>query len=85
MEEDPENGKESSHSAHANGMNEQLETLPTLCNRYVPERPLQVTTENTHGQLFMYTQVSPDETFTERYNTFISTVDSVNKRTMIMT
>jgi len=24
MEEAPENGKESSHSAHANGMNEQM-------------------------------------------------------------
>jgi hypothetical protein len=24
MEEDPENGKESSHSAHANGMNESI-------------------------------------------------------------
>jgi hypothetical protein len=26
MEEDPENGKDSSHSAHANGMNEQTHT-----------------------------------------------------------
>jgi len=75
-------------------MNERLQTLPTLCNRYVPEAPLQVTTEYTHAQLFMYTQVSPDEIFTERYSTksnsslntaFISTVDSVNKTTVIVT
>jgi len=42
----------------------------------------------------MYTQVSPDEICTERYTTktnsslntaFISTLDSVNKRTMIIT
>ena len=94
MEEAPEKGKESPHSAHANGMNEWLQTLPTLCNRYVPEGPLQVTTDYTHGQLFTYTQVSPDEIFTERYATktnsslytaLISTVDSVNKRTTIMT
>jgi len=94
MEEAPEKGKESSHSAHANGMNEWLQTLPTLRNRYLPEGPLQATTDYTHGQIFMYTQVSPDEIFTERYATktnsslytaFISTVDAVNKRTMIMT
>jgi len=29
MEETPENGKESSHSAHANGMNEN--ELPNIC------------------------------------------------------
>jgi len=42
----------------------------------------------------MSTQVSPDEKFTERYTqktnsslytAFVSTVDSVNKRTKIMT
>jgi hypothetical protein len=94
MEEAPEKGKESSHSAHANGMNEWLQTLPTLCNRYVPEGLLQVTTQYIHGQLLMYTQVSPNEIFTELYSTksnssfyiaFISTVGSVNKRTTIMT
>ena len=88
MEEAPEKGKESPHSAHANGMNEWLQTLPTLCNRYVPEGPLQVTTEYTHGQLFMYTQVRPDEIFTKwhatktnssLYTAFISTVDCKQK------
>ena len=65
-------------------------------NTYTPHFPedlLQVTTEYTYGQLFMYTQVSPDENCTERYttktnsslnNTFILTVDSVLIRTMIM-
>ena len=94
MEEAPEKGKETSHSAHANAMNEWLQTLPNLCNRYVAEGPLQVTTEYTHGQLFMYTQLSPYEICNERYATktnsslntaFISTVDSVDKKTMIMT
>ena len=36
MEEAPENGKESSHSAHANGMNEysiNLKQSPTKCTR----------------------------------------------------
>ena len=37
------------------------QTHPTLCNRYVPEGPLQVQTDYTNGQLFMSTQVSPDE------------------------
>ena len=71
-----------------------LQTLPTLCNRYVPEGLLQVRTDYTHGQLFMSTQVSPNEKFTELYTrktnsslytAFISTVDSVNKGTTIMT
>jgi hypothetical protein len=35
MEEAPENGKELSHSAHANGMNERAD-YPLLKNRFVP-------------------------------------------------
>jgi len=34
MEEAPENGKELSHSAHANGMNELKKILRTLWNHF---------------------------------------------------
>jgi hypothetical protein len=34
MEEAPENGKESSHSAHVNGMNEFLDLSQCNCLRY---------------------------------------------------
>jgi hypothetical protein len=33
MEEDPENGKESSHSAHAKGMND-ISVPEKLCGKY---------------------------------------------------
>ena len=65
-----------------------LQTLPTLRNRYIPEVPLQVTTQYTHCQLFTYIQGSPDEisaewytrkTNSSFYTAYISTVDSKQK------